>query len=111
MCYVTCCLLFLFIVEHMEKGSDDRSDQEHSSSSSLVAAAPRVKRTRTSTVLEDLVDDPPHKKPKRDRQLVSDSLGSHLPEINETDKLESLVPHSISAFADQVLEQAKRQNS
>jgi endoribonuclease Dicer len=68
----------------------------------------RAKRTRK---LEDLTDDQPHKKPRRDRQSVSGSLGNYLPEINNVDKIESLIPPSISVFTEQVLEQAKRENS
>ena len=71
----------------------------------------RVKRTRTSKDLEDLVDDQPHKKPRRDRQPVSGSLGSYLPEINDVETIESLIPRSISVFREQVMEQAKRENS
>ena len=118
------------------QGTDDRdlcpkrdSEQddmagEPSSASPLVAGAatppldailPSVlpdgaKRTRTNN---DIVDDQPRKKLRRNGSLVSGSLGlgNHLPEINDTDKAESLFPRSISEFREQVLEHAKRKNS
>jgi endoribonuclease Dicer len=77
----------------------------------LPLGSSRGKRTRTSKELEDLVDDQPHKKSRQHRQPASSSLGNHLPEINDVGKLESLIPRSISAFREQVLEQAKRENS
>lgn len=116
-------------------GSDDPcstrdSDQEDisggpsSSASSLVVATaappsdvilPSVLPLRNSGLkreLEDPLDDQPHKKPRRDRQPGSDSLGQHLPEIIHNDNVEpSVVPRSISDFRQQVMEQAKHENS
>lgn len=86
-----------------------------SSDANLASISPlgdsRVKRTRTSKDQQDLVDDQPHKKSRRDEHPVSDSLGNHLPEIGDVEKTESSVPPSISVFREQVMEQAKRENS
>lgn len=82
-----------------------------SASSALPLENSGIKRSRTSGQLEDLINDQPHKKPRRHQQPASGSLGNHLPEINDADEVESLLPRSISAFREQVLEQAKHENS
>jgi endoribonuclease Dicer len=77
-------------------------------SSVLPLGNSRVKRTRTSKELEDLPDNQPRKKSRLHRQPVSGSLGNHLPEI-DVEKLESLI--SRPSPSEQILEQAKHENS
>jgi hypothetical protein len=121
------------------KGTDDRdlrpkrdSEQddmvgEHGGASPLIvgAATPPLdailpsalpdgaKCTRKHIEIEDILNDEPRKKLRPNGSPVSGSLGlgNHLPEINDTDKVESLFPLSISVFREQVLEHAKRENS
>lgn len=57
---------------------------------------------------ETNLGNPSFKKARPDEQIDRDSLGNHLPEMNDSSQS---APPSLAVFRDQVVEQAQRENS
>jgi hypothetical protein len=74
----------------------------------------RTKRSRKGLESEPpagFVSDRPLKKTKQDQTSIPDSLGNHLPEVTEDDQSGVSSLPSFINFSEQVLDQAKCENS
>jgi hypothetical protein len=68
------------------------------------------KRPRKDVDQEPSPSNPPSKKARPSGRTNHDSIGNHLPEINEAD-IGQFAPRSLAVFRDQVMEHAQRENS